>query len=816
MFHYTPTRQNNDYTYRPQALSPRDKYLAAVAEAKAAEAEYLAAEAVQQEEAALRRRLQEIQLQKQQPESLLAPYSYTNNSLNFNSYQDHSLRGDGLLALRQRAAEDQETIHRQVEEQVRLRLRAQEEERLRASVAAQQAEIESKARIQRQAEAERFILARNRQVEQDRLRQYQSALVPQVVSLLRGPHAYFPSNSFHQRIQEPQNGCHSCRPEEAALHPFLQAVLGPDARVARAHPQQVRPLRNRLLINHSPVAAQKPTIQLQGPPAQPTSVDDIFKALFGGEQPAPSKPAPTATHKAKAHVPAAHPTNVEEVLKVLFGANQPERQVQPAPSNPTPTASHPEADALKQVLDLFLGGGQQVVEAIQKQAPQASSSTSGSSSIAKPKPTAAPRPGVEDFSQIFNLMFGHGVSQAQQQQVNPFLRYRRLLCPNFSVSRQPAPTKASSPSAAPETKLVSVESLKSQLESRLNNEYATEVRDTIQALLASLQDVPSAPASTPSASSSSSKGKAKATESTPAAPTTSQDVSRSLNEVRNIEATFHLLESEFVFPAQLDFVTPPSATPASSDTESTPSYIAHLSYTSRNNPVRHYEQTLGALMTQLDAVESFGNEALRAMRKEVVGRVERALEELESEVEGRWRARLAKELKSREAVVAEAEAPAAAASPVSEDTSVEATAAEPEVIPAEAEPASEVVEDTQDIVVEEDSQSSVEIKVASSPSPSPENTSEELPSADVTLAPSMGDMSPSKATSTADLLSTPASLDASVAIIKPYDVSPVETVDSEVDTFLLPATATSNVKTMKPAVHDHDVDAGSDWSEVEA
>ncbi len=47
-------------------VSPRDKYLAALAQAKAAEQEFLAAEAIEQEERLLRRRLEELQLQRQQ------------------------------------------------------------------------------------------------------------------------------------------------------------------------------------------------------------------------------------------------------------------------------------------------------------------------------------------------------------------------------------------------------------------------------------------------------------------------------------------------------------------------------------------------------------------------------------------------------------------------------------------------------------------------------------------------------------------------------------------------------------------------------
>jgi hypothetical protein len=51
--------------------------------------------------------------------------------------------------------------------------------------------------------------------------------------------------------------------------------------------------------------------------------------------------------------------------------------------------------------------------------------------------------------------------------------------------------------------------------------------------------------------------------------------------------------------------------------------------------VRYYEQALSALLTQLDAVESWGNEEVRKHRKELVGRVEGALEEVEREVQVR-------------------------------------------------------------------------------------------------------------------------------------------------------------------------------------
>lgn len=52
--------------YHPiQPLSPRDKYLAAVAEAEAARASYLADEAARREEAALQQRLDELRARRQ-------------------------------------------------------------------------------------------------------------------------------------------------------------------------------------------------------------------------------------------------------------------------------------------------------------------------------------------------------------------------------------------------------------------------------------------------------------------------------------------------------------------------------------------------------------------------------------------------------------------------------------------------------------------------------------------------------------------------------------------------------------------------------
>jgi hypothetical protein len=69
---------------------------------------------------------------------------------------------------------------------------------------------------------------------------------------------------------------------------------------------------------------------------------------------------------------------------------------------------------------------------------------------------------------------------------------------------------------------------------------------------------------------------------------------------------------------------------ADSDSDSTIFLERRLTYTARNAPVRYYEHALSALLGQLDAIESSGSERVRERRKEVVGRVEKALEEVKS------------------------------------------------------------------------------------------------------------------------------------------------------------------------------------------
>ncbi|KAI3615519.1 hypothetical protein WG66_011743 [Moniliophthora roreri] len=259
----------------------------------------------------------------------------------------------------------------------------------------------------------------------------------------------------------------------------------------------------------------------------------------------------------------------------------------------------------------------------------------------------------EDF---FKLVFGLGskVMKAPQQS-GTSSTYASSSKVDIPVSGSPKGTLPAQSDikmrpASPST------TLKDQLEARLNNDHQTEIRDTIQAILASLQDaatyeqaavskaMASSSSSASSAAGSSSKGKEKAAESQPKSESeaTSMDVLKSMDTVRSIEAAFSALRQDFTFPSQLDF-TPPSSRPSSPTSDT---LTAKLAYTSRNHPVRYYEQSLSGLLAQLDGVESFGSAEVRLKRKEVVERVEGAIEELEREVEGRWRSRVAKEEKA--------------------------------------------------------------------------------------------------------------------------------------------------------------------------
>jgi hypothetical protein len=233
----------------------------------------------------------------------------------------------------------------------------------------------------------------------------------------------------------------------------------------------------------------------------------------------------------------------------------------------------------------------------------------------------------------------------KKQQVDVADALHSLLSAFLGSAQARTPSKKGDPSPSSH-----LSSLKDQLEARLYNDPDVEVRDTIQALMASVfssrpssTPTPAPTPASPKGDSEAPKGKGKAKTVSfdiPAPAQTSNELAHALDTVRNIEASFFALESDFVLPKTLDLsadvLAKFSNADADSDSEtSSLSLDSKLAYTARNAPVRYYEHALSALLAQLDAVESYGNEEVRVRRKEVVARVEKALEEVEREVEVR-------------------------------------------------------------------------------------------------------------------------------------------------------------------------------------
>ncbi|KAI3615483.1 hypothetical protein WG66_011724 [Moniliophthora roreri] len=582
-YHYS----NQSHGY-PTQISPRGRYLAALAEARAAEEELIAEEIQREEELAeelaLKRRLEEIHASRRYSGRTSSYHSRLGGfEINDVSPYDRQLYGHAY------PTEDRLT---------RLR-RELEEEDLRAARQRKQ-ERETEALIRKEMrEAE--IVALRRKEEENRL------------ALIR-----------HQREQE----------EKRLLE--LQRAQ----KVAEAQRSTVTPLCNRFYSN--------PARRVERDHLASVGLNTLLKHIAGPQlepdvvlRPSVRSQPPTSTPRGEKKLPAATATDTESLenfLKLVFGAssetlrNQKNQAVPASTIKPVITPDTNKATDSESAFNpedffkLVFGLGSKVMKAPQQ---SGTSSTYASSSKVDIPVSGSPK--------------GTLPAQSDIKMANP------------------SPQRPASPSTT----------LKDQLEARLNNDHQTEIRDTIQAILASLQDaatyeqaavskaMASSSSSASSAAGSSSKGKEKAAESQPKSESeaTSMDVLKSMDTVRSIEAAFSALRQDFTFPSQLDF-TPPSSRPSSPTSDT---LTAKLAYTSRNHPVRYYEQSLSGLLAQLDGVESFGSAEVRLKRKEVVERVEGAIEELEREVEGRWRSRVAKEEKANvvveKAATSESDAP---------------------------------------------------------------------------------------------------------------------------------------------------------------
>jgi ElaB/YqjD/DUF883 family membrane-anchored ribosome-binding protein/rubredoxin len=121
-------------------------------------------------------------------------------------------------------------------------------------------------------------------------------------------------------------------------------------------------------------------------------------------------------------------------------------------------------------------------------------------------------------------------------------------------------------------------------------------------------------------------------------------IQASLSTILEINSSFEKLDNEFVFPDELDLESP-----SEGNTD------LKLAYTSRNAPVRYYDHALQQLLSNLDAVSSFGSKAVREQRKAVVEKIERSLEKLEKKIEEKRELLVWKMKKSASAAVAEAD-----------------------------------------------------------------------------------------------------------------------------------------------------------------
>ncbi|KAL4261049.1 BAG domain-containing protein [Pleurotus pulmonarius] len=831
-------------TRRTDPLTLRNRYLAAAAEAKVAEAQYLAAEAAAQ-------RLHD----PYGPTAFTTPYpNHPRPAYNprapYLGYEEEPARVQALDAQLIQAAyarAQEQDFPRQKEELI--------------------AALALKQRLDKEAEEQRLAALR----EEERRRAL-AELIPQRLAknhprcVCPGHHEFkrHPHFQYHHHAPVSHECGHrqACRSIdlEPSVEPSVQSSSGsfnPSELLALFNTQVPDASRHLVADTAAPCAAPKCQPDVSTPAAHngvpfldllTQLIDNVSK----GSASEPLKPKPTATaHSAPVERPTAEPQprevqSLSDLLTLLFPKPAaPVTQAKPSPEPKGDDKQRPQVQSLPELLNHLFQPAQPSAQAqFYAGAPSSPPKKEASNVPAEHtfnKPAVEPKAGgsehaqIESFPELFNLLFQKAAQPSGRAQSN-------VAGPSSpSPAKKPEPKKEQPKEQPPVVQAAvpkaTTQSLKEQLEARLNNEYATEVKDTIQALLASLSDAgPRHVATSPTAHpDDKGKGKEVATETTPV-PTV-DDVSKSIETVHNIETTFGTLESEFVFPAQLDF-TPPSSPstlvsplPGTENTTVSDSAIHHLAFTARNQPLRFYEHALGELLSQLDRIDSYGNETLRARRKEVVSRVERALEELEREVDARWQIRQKKLAKESEPVPVEASTP------------------------TQEEHPAEVIEPTIPAIEESQTETPPSLVVVPPSSPSSSNTPDEnsllppveldvkqvsdVPSEDIIPsilsqvdervaesqelpAPSEAPLSPPLSPEPAPISETETGEDIAPPSVTPTSdlstatIKPTEEEESTppIDTFLLPAQPASQTTNKTHSVVD--VDSASEWSEVEA
>ncbi|CAE6427944.1 hypothetical protein ACGC1H_000740 [Rhizoctonia solani] len=150
-------------------------------------------------------------------------------------------------------------------------------------------------------------------------------------------------------------------------------------------------------------------------------------------------------------------------------------------------------------------------------------------------------------------------------------------------------------------------------------------RGSVPAPAKKTDDVP-APAPTSASAPTSPKIPERSPSPAPSVASDASDVS--LNSIALLQGKYESLRSGFTFPSDLAFAPTNRITPASAPT---------LLYNPINAPVHAYENALTTLLTELDAVESFGDEHVRDVRRSLVKSVEAELEVLEEKKREVWR-----------------------------------------------------------------------------------------------------------------------------------------------------------------------------------
>ncbi|KAJ6501583.1 hypothetical protein C8R47DRAFT_232726 [Mycena vitilis] len=809
------------------ALNPREKYLAALAEAKAAEAEYLAAEKLQQEEEALRQRLDQIQhlKQQQQQQQQPAPNPYytpaqahfAQPSPPFPQYAPAPAAVDLDALRRQIAAEERARILQEQQQQVR------REEALRLDEA-------RRAQEGRDAERARNLAAQNARLAtltQRALRPAVRYVVPEGESVRGDWEHCRPPPELRNRVnvtpymiaeaakkQGPSASC-PCAPASAPK---------PKAKPEVKETNDLEALFGQLFGGQQPKARPQPKkapAPAPAPAPKVVSLDELIHHVLGASQPQPQPKAEAKPQQQQQPAKEAPQTiNLEQLLQHVLGGAVAQRQPEATPKAPQePAKEQAPAPTLEQIINHFLG-------AVAK--PEASPSASGSTSepakteqpAAVPAPTPAPaqpqsapapapatqaphHAGVDFLNQ---LLGGASARHSGSDSTPTPLNLQNLLNMYLDHAHPSAP---SAPEAGP--------SNSAPAPARAPSHKEQEERELAEAIRMSLAEAEAHPAA------AADKGKAPA-------PAPEKDIASSTAEVRAIDAQYTLLANEFVFPAQLDFTTSRSASPTrNGGAGSEESPVARLlSYGAANQPVRYYHQALTGLLARLDAVESFGDEGLRGMRKEVVGRVEGAMDEVERGVEVRWRKvvgkveRVAAELAPAAEVAPQPGAAAPESTPEPEAVEVvaeEAVVDESVVVEAEVPEPETAATSTPAPIAESEPSPAAEPELSSSYPPASESTSS-IPTV-VSSPPYPAPPAPSLADDTAAAPSPPVELDVvdeSLETLRPptpTPPSPAPSSPSDLDTFLLPADAAlADEKKTRKAEDEHEV--GSDWSEVDA